>query len=43
MEETNGIEVRVGNEGGVSRIALSVLKGFKRHMPVLKVGSIALN
>lgn len=34
MEETNEIEVRVGNEGEVSRVALSVLKGFKRHIPV---------
>lgn len=34
MEKTNGIEVRVGNEGEVSRAALSVLKGFKRYIPV---------
>lgn len=32
--ETNGIEVRVGHEGEVSRASLSVLKGFKRYIPV---------
>lgn len=34
MEQTNGIEVRVGNESEVSRAALSVLKSFKRYIPV---------
>lgn len=34
MVETNGIEVRVGNEGAVSRASLSVFKGFKRYIPV---------
>lgn len=34
MEETSGIEVRVGNEGEVSRAALSVLICFRRYIPV---------
>lgn len=34
MEETNGMEIRVENEGEVSRASLSVLKGLKRYITV---------
>lgn len=34
MEKTNGIEIRVGDEGEVSREALSVLRGFKLQVAV---------